>query len=343
MKTRLSLILILTSFFVFATFPALAGEKKTYSFKWANFSGPAAHVEVAHSIRIMTKLEKLTDGRMKFKNYMSGSLVSGSDMVEGTRMGVTDFATAYFPYHTGIDARFGIDILPGLWSDIPHAIRAERDLERIEFWNKKLLNPMNIQLLGIYIEGPSWLLGKKKQFRVPGDLKGYKIRCYGPLEEFFANHGATPIHLTAGELYESLMRGVVDGMTLTPGTVMTRKIYEVIDYLLAYPITISEACTWMNLDRWKEMSHEDQEIMRSTIMDMHHEFSLKTLEECSPRSEMMNFLEKRIQVYKPTPQEIALWVDALKPVREAYLEKLDPSAKEMFREYVAKIVNKHAK
>jgi TRAP-type transport system periplasmic protein len=120
--------------------------------------------------------------------------------------------------------------------------------------NLKLLSMQSASFFGYH-------LFVKQPLGPDGDLKGRKIRAtqsyFGVIEAL----GGKPVVLPPAEIYSALEKGVVDGSAWPAAGMLDMKHHEVAKYRLRPTFGYSTEPVWINLDRWKKLSPEEQKIL----------------------------------------------------------------------------------
>ena len=92
--------------------------------------------------------------------------------------------------------------------------------------------------LALWTSEPNIFIMKDKDIRTPDDLKGLKIRAAGSTTAAVLEAlGATPVQMPAGELYNALQTGLIDGVVTGASAVTDFKLSEVADsYTIGAPL-----------------------------------------------------------------------------------------------------------
>lgn len=118
-----------------------------------------------------------------------------------------------------------------------------------------------VKLLGLFVHGPGVLHNKVRRIEAPADLEGLKIRTPGGyIADLVGDLGGTTLFMSAGEVYEKLSRGVIDGVTFTYEALTAFKLTEHLKYAMRVPGGLYNT-TWflvVNEGKWAEISAEDQ-------------------------------------------------------------------------------------
>ncbi len=118
-----------------------------------------------------------------------------------------------------------------------------------------------MKLLGLFVHGPGVLHNNVRKIEGMDDLSGLKIRTPGGyIADLMGEMGATTLFMSAGEVYERLSRGVIDGVTFTYEALTAFNLTEDIAYSMTVPGGLYNT-TWfvvMNEDKWNAIAPEDQ-------------------------------------------------------------------------------------
>ena len=118
-----------------------------------------------------------------------------------------------------------------------------------------------VKLLGLFVHGPGVLHNNARRIETPTDLEGLKIRTPGGyIADLTAGMGATTVFMSAGEVFEKLSRGVIDGVTFTYEALTAFRLTPHIKYSMKVPGGLYNT-TWflvMNEAKWNEISAADQ-------------------------------------------------------------------------------------
>lgn len=120
--------------------------------------------------------------------------------------------------------------------------------------NLKLLSLNSASFFGYHIF-------VKQPVGADGNLAGKKIRgtqsYFGVIEAL----GGKPVVLPPAEIYSALEKGVVDGAAWPAAGMLDMKHHEVAKYRLRPTFGYSTEPVWINLDKWKKLSPEEQKIL----------------------------------------------------------------------------------
>lgn len=252
------------------------------------------------------KLVEYSKGRISVNVQGNGGLCTESSCVEQVRLGQIDIAEVSAANVGGFGSTFDILNLPYLFKDQASAEKL------INGWLGDDLSKRAEKELGLHVIAiiPSFgfreLQNSKREVRVPGDLKGLKIRVTKtPVELMLVKTwGAIAVPYDWSQLYEGLQNGVVDGMYIPDAYVSSSKFYEVTKFITAVGGTWSGHIIFMDKKRYDKLPDWTKDILARIGKEM-KETSFKVDAEWTARA--VKILEGKVKYYNPDAREIQLW------------------------------------
>jgi C4-dicarboxylate-binding protein DctP len=167
-------------------------------------------------------IEPRTNGRIKVELYPANQLGQIPRTVEGVALGTIEMTLVASGFFVGMDPRYLVFDVAGLFDDMDHGNRVFQDPEiRKRFAGFSA--DKGIELLMVYNANPIMVLSHKP-IRSLADFKGQKIRVPGaaPLHvQPFQHFGTSPISMPLGEVLPAMQNrtidGAVAGLTVFPG------------------------------------------------------------------------------------------------------------------------------
>jgi TRAP-type C4-dicarboxylate transport system substrate-binding protein len=161
--------------------------------------------------RFAVAIEKNTNGRMKGEVYPASQLGAIPRMIEGTQLGSIQIWVGPPEFLVGVDQRFELLSVPGLFKDDQHSLKTVADPD---FAKAFLALGANKGLIGasLFWTGP-YAFAMRAPMRTLADIKGKKIRVLAsPFQmEQMTRLGATGVPLTLGDVLPALQQGTLDG------------------------------------------------------------------------------------------------------------------------------------
>jgi len=128
--------------------------------------------------------------------------------------------------------------------------------------NKDFEEKAHLKILNYFNFGQSEICSKDPLVKLE-DFKGKRIRAGGAVEALFVQAlGAAPVSIDAGEVYQALQRGTVDGAIGGPSNFDTRKWYEVAKHATLSNIRPANFhFLVVNTNTWNKLSTQLQKVL----------------------------------------------------------------------------------
>lgn len=180
-------------------------------------------------IEWMRLIERESGGRIRFKPYWSGSLISSDMSMVEIRHGLVDIGLI-----TPIYARGGAHMLKahtGFYSGV-------RDIpEQVSVYNclASRFPEFGYELRGLHVlavQGGSFpgVLTRDRPIRTLADFQGLRLRTQSETNEVLKRLGADPVNMPMADVYSALAKGVIDGVVAPPDTIQSMHFSEVTKY-----------------------------------------------------------------------------------------------------------------
>lgn len=274
----------------------------------------------AEMLAYQSAVEKYSQGRVKVELYPNGRLGDDKAMMEQVMNGnIFAIATG-----TGTLAPFydRIQVL-----DVPYIFKDTTTVNKVVDGPvvQKLFNDMaaktGFRIISCGAGGFVCYANKKKELRVPADIKGLKMRVPNTPTaiEMMKAVGAIPCPVAWMEVYTALQTGVVDGMQHTPSAILNMSFYEVQKYF-----TVSKHYAFI------EIMAANEKFLKSLPADLQKVFKKAGKESSiavNRRTAEVDVLvvealkKKGMQVYEPTPAEMSLWKKKIQGPVAAWFKK----------------------
>lgn len=261
--------------------------------------------------------EELLPGRVEVQVFPNSQLFGDAREMEALLLGDVQILAPSLSKFDRYTKTVQLFDLPFLFDDMDAVDRFQASEA-----GQDLLDSMTqhgIQGLAYWHNGMKQLSTNKDKLSSPEDIKGLKFRVQASdvLEEQFRVLDANPQKLAFSEVYQALQTGVVDGQENTWSNTYSQKFHEVqktiaetnhgvIDYMV-----ITNSGWWDGLD-------EDMREALVEAMEVATEHANNLAAELNERDKQRIIEENRAQYYQMTPEEIAVWREAVLPVWEKF-------------------------
>lgn len=286
----------------------------------------------------IAKVEEETGGRLQFDLYLSGALVSESDIVDAVKSGLCDVGyvgwakqTNALPLSTTLLAPFGNpgngrtfyqNVFKPLWEQFP---------ELQEEYDGSVLVGLGMNTYGAGLD-------TNKPVYVPSDCEGLLISAQTSSQsDLTMLTGASPLTLEASEWYSSLERGLCDGIWMTWGAFIGIGLYEVAECTTVFPSGYDRpiTCFLMNEDTFNDLPEDIQEYLTSDeMMNWFADIWATYDEENFAKVEQVLTDAGNTIIYLEPEQEQE-WIDLADGVRQTYLQTYEDIGLPAFDFYAA--------
>jgi TRAP-type C4-dicarboxylate transport system substrate-binding protein len=217
-----------------------------------------------HAIRPwIKKLEDATKGRVKVDVFYSQTLAKGPDAWNAVKSGVADMAWCLHGYWPDMTPLSDVISLPGL--PIKSGEKGSEALWKVyERFPAIQREFKDVHVLQLWASPPRFLITSKKQVKTLEDLKGLKVRVPGgPATEEMRALGAVPLLIPMPDNYQSLDKGVIDGMDTSWDATYSFRLYEVVKYYTFASLSSTHFSMAMNKLKWESLPKDIQEAITS--------------------------------------------------------------------------------
>lgn len=283
---------------------------------------PPAHVLTSSTIEpLQAGLDRDTGGELTIQVYPGGELGAGPlEQYVRALQGVADITWGLQGYTSTQFPKTMLAELPGALPDGMHGY----DM----FWNaydEYLTDefPGTVPL-ALWLSEPNIFIMKDIDIRTPSDLEGLKIRVSGSAAARVVEAlGATPVQMPAGEIYNSLQTGLIDGVITGASAVADFRLDEVANsYTLGAPLGRISFYLVMNQGRYEGLPDDLRAALDANTRAV---LSASAEEGWNNRAnETIEALEAAGDntVYTLTDDEAAAFADITLPVTDAVVSEL---------------------
>jgi TRAP-type C4-dicarboxylate transport system substrate-binding protein len=214
---------------------------------------PPTHPFSRADIAWMRHVEAKSGGRIAFRPYWSGALLSSDMSMVEIRHGVADIGLI-----TPIYARGGAHMLRAQ-SGFYGGIRDIADQVKVYDCLAARFPEYGAELKGLHVlavQGGNFpgILTRNRPVRSLADLRGLRLRAQTDAIDVLKALGADPVNMPMGEVYSALAKGVIDGVVAPADTIKSLHFSEVAHHFTsirfsrgAYPARAMSDAAWKRL------------------------------------------------------------------------------------------------
>ncbi len=208
------------------------------------------------------EVNKRAQGRLKIEWLGGPEVFASFDQIHALKAGTIDMILYYpFGYMKSLMPEAEAKGLSEL------AEWEERKSGAFELWTEIFEKRVNAKYLGRFHNNLFFQVHTNKKIEKLTDFKGLNIRTMPLFNPFIKALGANPVTTPPGEIYTSLERGVVDGFMWARFSITSMGLQEVSKYTIDPGLFQIEPATMINLDRWKKLPKDLQDILMETMKE----------------------------------------------------------------------------
>ncbi len=214
--------------------PALIGfAQQAVTLKFHTFMSPMSNVWLAMHKPWMEKVEKESNGRIKFEAYPAMQLGGTPvQLYDQARDGVVDVVWTLPGNTAGRFPRIEVFELPFMMNNAEATSKAYW-----EYFQTQCPDEFKeTQVLALQVHGPGMFHSANKPIRSAADLKGMKVR--GPTRQvtkLLGSLGATPVGMPLPQIPDALSKGTIEACSIPWEVVPSVKVHELCKFHSEFP------------------------------------------------------------------------------------------------------------
>lgn len=221
------------------------------------------HIQVNMIEPWIEEVSAATDGTVTIEIHPAGALTAPGDAYENAAAGAVDISFALQGYTPGRFPLTDVVELPFSFESAGQATDALWDLyeEFPEFQDEY----GDVKVLALWTHDVGNLYTVGHEVTEP-DLSGLTLRAPSPtLTAVIEAMGGAGVGMPAPELYDSLERGVIDGLMIGDTGVNSFTLYEVVDHVTVGNFFVGAEFIVMNQGAWDSLSPAQQDAIEGLI------------------------------------------------------------------------------
>jgi TRAP-type C4-dicarboxylate transport system substrate-binding protein len=290
--------------------------EKTITLRYSTFF-PPGHPHAVLSEQWCKEVEKRTNGKVKVNHHPGATLTSPPQTYDSILSNVIDVGLCVLGYTMG---KFPLSEVVSYPLGVPSGSMATR-LVNEYFVKFKPAEFNNVKVMYFQANGPG-IIHTRKPVNKLEDMKGLKIRTFGPTSAFISNVGAAPVAMPMGDSYDAISRGVVDGIYVPYEALIGWKLGEVVKYTTenfgsAYSGVQMVA---MNKDKWNSLPPDAQKAIEAINQEW-IEKQGKMWDDLD-RDGKDFILKRGNKIITLSKEEDARWAAKAQPLFDEYIKKM---------------------
>lgn len=275
-------------------------------------------------------VEEASEGELEVQIFPSGTLSKADHAYQGAVDGISDIAATLQGYTSGRFPLSEIVQLPGVSNSAPQGACILQSLYDEGYIKSEY---EDVKVLFLFTTGPAYLHTRDSDIQSPEDLRGLRIRRPSDVAgEMLSSLGAEPIGMPAPDIYTSLQRGVMDGLSFPWEAMRVFRINELVNYHLEVPYYSGAVMAVMNRDSYEGLAPELQGVIdehsgmdwADIAGDVYHQLDRVGREEAIEQGDTIHKVED--------PMNDPAWSEPLEAGTERYLVRLEDRGLDNARE-----------
>lgn len=279
---------------------------------------PAGHLIQANVLEDWAaEVNEATGGTVTVEFQPGGALAAPDATYENAASGAMEIGWALHGYTPGRFPLTDVVELPFQFENAEQATDVLWDL--YEEFDEFQQEYQDVQVLALWTHDIGNLYTVDQQVNEPADLAGLSLRAPGPLQNSLIEQlGGSGVGLPAGELYDSLDRGVIDGLMIADTGVESFTLHEVVNYGLHANFYVAGQFLAMNQGVWDGLSDSQQEAIMSVSG---RDLSMRAAEVYdADHAEVLEMYEEwGMDVQLVDDVDVDVWRDAAQPVIDDWI------------------------
>jgi len=255
MKTKI----FITCVFFFVISVGFSGwaQSETIKLRFGSFI-PAKHPQTKVQAAWAEKIGKLTNGKVNIKMFPGGALGKPTAQYMSLKKGVMDIAFVVPSYTPG-------EFPLSAFIDLPFIFDSGEQASKVlwKVYEKYLRDEYkDVVPLWMYTTEPGMFHMTKKQVKTLEDLKGLKFHTSSTTSaKAMTKLGAVPMMGNITEWYESMERGVSDGVQVPMNTMPGFRFHEVVNYHTMTNFAVAGFLVAMNKKSFNKLPADVQKVI----------------------------------------------------------------------------------
>ncbi|MGO4855324.1 TRAP transporter substrate-binding protein [Phaeovulum sp. W22_SRMD_FR3] len=263
---------------------------------------------------LITELKSRLGDRIDVEMHHSGTLFDQQSQVQGVQLGAASLIAPTAGVYSSIAPEVAALELPFMLDTPAKVMAAASDpVVRDAIFPK--LAEKNIEIVAVWMNGPRDLGYKgDKPVLLPTDVAGMKVRVQSaPIYvEPWEAVGANPVGINWSEAPTALQQGVIDAAEVTPNSWRGSSTYQFIDQLTLTDHQYSFYLVGANKQWWDGMPEDLRDEFKAALQAA---TDWNVAEAVKINQGDLEFMASEgTKLNKLSPEDRAVWVEAMKPV-----------------------------
>ena len=294
-------------------------------------NGTELGIETLTARRFAKSVADASGGNVYIEFYPNDELTGGNtnEAVRSLTEGAVDMGAYVSGTMSLLDPRLEIATIPWTFSSYQEA-RQVIDETGGDYY-AKILSEYGLVYLGSTHNAMRQLTSNRNPMRKPEDLRDMKIRVLGGevYRLFFSALGAKPVTLGWSELNIAIRQGVIEGQENGFFLMYSGHLNEIQKYMTVWNYLYENYLFTINRKTFEKLQPKTQALIREKMLEA-CEWSRNYLEN-REKTIRYQFADEGLEIIELTPEELEVFKEKVRPLREHLKEKYGAEACKAFR------------
>lgn len=273
---------------------------------------------------IMERIERETNGMIKFEYYPGSQLGDATSMFDQVLMGTLDVVSAQPNVAALVFPEFNVLVFPFAYPDMQTYFDSMKSDELYETF--RAITGDKCVYMGVCSCNYRGMQNTVRPIRQASDLEGLKVRVQSGqiYTDIFEALGASTASISVTELYSALQQGVVNAEENPATFAISNGFHECAKYTTELNCVMSNAHNFMGTACWNKLTDEEKEIVTAAFREEAEAAQLKAAEELDRA--YADFEAAGVEVIRNadlTAEERATFIEAELPIWDKYSASID--------------------
>ena len=276
---------------------------------------------------VAAAVEKGSNGRIKAEIYPASQLGTIPRQIEGTQFGSIQAWFGPPEFLVGVDSRYEVLSVPGVFKDSLHFSRTFQDPEFSAAFLALGAN-RGLKGLGMQISGPL-AINTRNPINKLADLEGLKIRVLAsPMQnEQMRVLKATAVPMSLGEVLPALQQGAIDGVLASVPVLTALRFYGAAKHIYESDFSMAASIAVFSKAWFDKLPPDLQKLVADSVHNTSVEMNIWSLKFNETQHEA--WIKAGGSFTKPSQAERAQMMKAMAPIG-AQITSKKPEEKAMF-------------
>ncbi|MFW6092149.1 MAG: TRAP transporter substrate-binding protein [Actinomycetota bacterium] len=283
---------------------------------------PAEHLIQVNMIEPWAEeVAEATDGTVTVEIHPGGALAAATDAYDNAASGAIDMGWALHGYTPGRFPLTDVVELPFQFDSAEQATNTLWDL--YEEFPELQEEYGDVHVLALWTHDTGNFYTADQPVTEP-DLSGLTLRAPGPIQtDVIEGMGGNAVGMPAPEIYDSLERGVIDGLVTADTAIESFTLHEVVGHATLMNFYVAGQFLVMNQDTWDSLSPAQQEAITAVSGREMSLVGATTYDEI--HNEIIPRYESEWGIEVVEVEDLGPWEEAVQPAIDNWISAQEES------------------